>query len=432
MMCFAFIAGIGVGTATTIPHDILFWGAVFGVAALGIGWRRMLMVLGLVMLAGTAGVWRAQTLSLPSTPPEGQTTFRGEVTRQPEVRIDSQRLVVDSGNGLIQVSTLLQPRYAVGDMLEVSCILKAPEPFDGFAYDKYLQRHGIVSTCSYAHITKTGERDSWRRSVFVFKQQVSSRLQKAIAPPEHTIILGALFGDKKAIPDNVADVFRRTGTSHVLVISGLHIGLITIIIATLLQWLALKRHTRFAFIAGALATYVILTGAQPSAIRASSFGVAILIAQLLGRPRSLARLLIYIATIMLAVNPLLLWHDVGFQLSFAATGGIILLHERITTALHLLPQQLAQLLGVTCAATLTTAPLIAYHFGTLSPVSIIANVVLVPLMPLLMIASIVVTAVAAIHLHAAQLLGIPLYFALHFFIAIATWFASLPFAQITL
>lgn len=432
MACLSFIAGIAIGTATPISQDILYWSAIFGVVITGVGWARLPMVLGVIVLACTAGMWRAHVHSLPDALPEGQQTFRGEVVRQPEIRIDSQRLVVDPGGGLIQVSTILQPRYAVGDILEVSCNLKTPEAFDGFAYDKYLERHGIVRTCSFAQITKTGERESLRRTLFGFKQRASGQVQKTIAPPEHTIILGALFGDKKAIPENIAEYFRRTGTSHVLVISGLHIGLITIIIAEILEWLALKRPTRFVFIAGALATYVLLTGAQPSAIRASSFGVAILIAQLLGRPRSLLRLLVYIATIMLAVNPLLLWHDVGFQLSFAATTGIIVLHERIAKALHILPEKIAQLLGVTIAATLTTAPLIAHHFGTFSPVSLLANIVLVPLMPLLMLSSILVTAVASIHLQAAQIIGIPLYYALHFFIAIAEWFSKLPLAQITL
>jgi competence protein ComEC len=434
LACLAWIAGIAVSTTITVPLHYLQWIGGVGCGVLLVWWRRPPMVCGLLLLACVGGLWRGGNGTTTATPPFGQQTFTAQIVREPEIRVDRQRIVVQPEKeiGLVQINTLLQPRFQFGDVLQVRCDLKQPEPFDGFAYDKYLERHGIVATCSYAQITHIGVQESWRREIFTTKHYLGSGLQRAIAPPEHTIILGALFGQKKAIPDEIAEAFRQTGTSHVLVISGLHIGLITIILAKTLEWCALARSPRFAVTAAVLILYVFLTGAQPSAIRASSIGIAILVAMLLGRPRSLLRLLVYIATVMLTFNPLLFWYDVGFQLSFAATGSIVLLHERIGERLSFLPNSVANIAGVTLAATLGTAPLIAIHFGTLSPISVIANMVLVPFMPLLMLGSILVTAIAAVSMTAAQYLGLPLYWALHFCITIVEWFARLPFAQISI
>lgn len=434
MACASFICSIGLATLTTIEQNVITGCAVFGVALVVIGRRSVLTLFGVMAITSALAFFRVAQLPVYDTPAEQWRVFTGEVVREPDLLQSKQRLVVESEDvhGRIQVTAILHPRYNVGDILEISCMLRKPEPFDGFAYDKYLERHHIASMCYYPHITQVSHRKSWSAQIFGFKRHTSLRLQKAMAGPEHTLILGSLLGINKAIPDSVAEIFRITGTSHLLVISGSHIVLMTIMCSKMLDMLTVPRRLQTLTIISVLAFYAIITGFQASAIRASLFGVTVLFAYLVGRGTGAFRVLIFAATVMLAANPLLLWHDVGFQLSFAATAGIILLNQKISEKLQWLPEFLRTLISVTIAATITTTPIIVHNFGTLAPVGLAANIVLVPMMPPIMVACIVLAIVALISLPVAQVIGIPLYYFLHLFIAIAEWFSKLPYATINL
>lgn len=363
-------------------------------------------------------------------------TFQGVVVREPELLVDSQRIVLETRavEGHVQVKRPLRPRYQVGDRLEVYCMLRKPEPFDGFAYDKYLERYGIGGLCYFPGARFIEVEESWQRRLFMAKEWVVDRFRHAMAPPEQSLILGALFGNKRAIPNEVMNAFRATGTSHILVISGMHVSLITALLARVISWLRLPRRLSVVTILCMLAVYVLLTGVQSSAVRASLFGSSTLIAQLVGRPKSSLRLLVVVAAGMLLANPLLLWFDTGFQLSFSATAGIIVFNTWFENRLRWLPQAVGirTTAATSISAIVATTPVSAYAFGTFSPVALAANLVVVPLMPIVMIYAIAAVIVAVALPGVAMWFALPLYYLLRFMVWVVSWFGSLPFASVTL
>lgn len=362
-------------------------------------------------------------------------TFIGEIVREPEIRIDTQRIVVQSEaiQGLVQLTRPLQPRYLVGQVLEIRCVLRQPEAFDGFAYDKYLERYGVSTLCRYPGIEQVSEAVSWRSIMFGWKATIVQRFSLSLPAPEHTIVLGAVFGDKRAVPPHISEAFRITGTSHLLVISGMHVSILITIITRILQTFRLSQQWAIRVVVLLLIAYVTITGFQASAIRASLFGVTALIAQLVGRARSSLRILLIIAALMLCWQPLLLLYDAGFQLSFLATGGIIIFQKPIERLLAFIPKQFTfrSTAATSLAAMITTTPLIMYSFETFSIIALLANTIVVPFMPFIMSAAIVSILVSVVFPQSVAVwMNIPLAYVLSFFISIVEWFSQLPYASV--
>lgn len=184
---------------------------------------------------------------------------------------------------------------------------------------------------------------------------------------------------------------------------------------------------------GFLSLYALLTGLQPPAVRATVFGSISLFATLVGRRSDALRLLILVATLMVAWNPLLLFYDAGFQLSFLATAGMILLVSAITARIEWVPDvfELRTTMATTTAALLATTPLILFSFGLLSVVALPANLILVPLMNFVMIGGLVAVVITVIlPASVATWICLPLYFLLHLTVQIVEWFAQWSFASI--
>lgn len=436
--CFSIVVVVAVATLYAVPMAFVVAAGSMGVVLFvrGRSWRTRIVAV--CLLAASLSAWRVLALPeyIATNAYDQMYTFRAVVVREPEIRVDSQRLVVETRavDGLVQIKRPLQPRFAVGDVVEVYCFLREPEPFDGFAYDKYLQRHGIGGLCHYPGMNKIGEEHDARYYLFRAKAWVISRFQQSLAAPEHSLILGAVFGDKRAIPQNVMDAFRATGTSHILVISGMHVALLTAMLMNLLQQFGLGRRSIAFVTIGTLAVYVLATGLQSSAIRASLFGSTALMAQLLGRQKNSVRMLLVVATGMLLWNPLLLWYDVGFQLSFAATAGIIVLSARCEEWLRFMPQLLGLRMtaATSLAAIIATTPISVYHFGTFSVIALLANLIVVPLMPVIMIYSLATILLSLISTQLATWFSLPLYYLLHWLIRLVVWLSEWEFAQVTI
>lgn len=431
------IVGIGIASTFAIRPEVpflLFIAGCFGIAYSRSG-KALIIALFCVSVAFGYGRYEARP-TYDSNPFDQFITFSAEVVREPELLVDAQRLVVRSRkiHGLVQVQLPLQPRYSVGDQFEISCTVRKPEPFEGFRYDRFLERYHIGAVCYYPSATFIGSHSSIQRSLFLMKRRLMTSVQKSLAGPEHTIVLGSMFGLKRAIPKHMMNDFSITGTSHLLVISGLHFVLLIGIMTAILKQLSIPRRFNIPIIIVALLLYLVCTGCQASATRAVIMGSSPLIAELLGRNSSSLRLLIVSATGMLLVNPLLLLYDVGFQLSFLASAGIIVFQEWFEQRCTFITAFCGIRSGfaTTVAAISTTWPIIGYAFNTFSLVAFIANVVLVPLMSLVMVFSIITICIAQFSEQLASWVSLPLYFLIHLMVDLVQWFARFPHASIHL
>lgn len=202
-------------------------------------------------------------------------------------------------------------------------------------------------------------------------------------PREAELARGFVLGEDERIDEATKEDFRRSGLSHLLAVSGQNVTLLALLAMPVLGLLGIPLRERLLWVLGLIAVYVPVAGAGPSIQRAAVMGALGVLAVLGGRRASRFYALALAAVVTLAVDPAVAG-DIGWQLSFAAVLGILLLatpvRRGILKRLGDGPwrQALAEGLAMTIAATLATAPLIAFHFETLSTTTLVANVLAMP------------------------------------------------------
>ncbi len=207
-----------------------------------------------------------------------------------------------------------------------------------------------------------------------------------------TLARALILGDRSLLDRQTRQLFSRTGTAHILSVSGFHVGVVAALLA-LISTIVRDRRVRFALFVAGVWLYVLLTGAQPPAIRAgaaATLGAALLLAQRWIPPLHAVALVLWV---MIAIEPNLLV-SVSFQLSAAAVLGIVTigspLYQRWKALLRSrLLGWIATSTALTLGATLATAPLVAYYFGVVPVISLVANIAVVPLASAFIIAGIV-------------------------------------------
>jgi competence protein ComEC len=214
-------------------------------------------------------------------------------------------------------------------------------------------------------------------------ERASGGLGQGMPSREAELARGFVLGDDEQIDEATKEDFRRSGLSHLLAVSGENVTLLALLAMPVLGLLGIPLRERMLWVLGLIAVYVPVAGAGPSIQRAGVMGAVGVLAVLGGRRASRLYALAVAAIVTLAVDPSVAG-DIGWQLSFAAVLGILLLATPLRRAvvgrLGAGPwrRALAEGLAVTVAATLATAPLIAFHFETLSTTTLIANVAAMP------------------------------------------------------
>ncbi|MCA9974705.1 MAG: ComEC/Rec2 family competence protein, partial [Anaerolineales bacterium] len=236
-----------------------------------------------------------------------------------------------------------------------------------------------------------------KQAIFAFKARAQASINRLIPEPQAALLSGILLGNDNGLATVLNDAFRNTGMTHIIAISGFNIAILIGIFIGLAEPALGKRGGVVAAIVG-VTLYTILVGASASVVRAALMGSLYLIgSRWFGRPNFAYAALFLASLIMTLLNPHTLW-DVGFQLSFSATLGLILYADPLTRhSRRWLGARLGQrsanwligLLGeaviVTIAAQILTQPLIVAYFGQLSLISLPANIVILPAQPGVMI-----------------------------------------------
>jgi competence protein ComEC len=267
-----------------------------------------------------------------------------------------------------------------GTELRVSGRFERPQQGEGdIDFPAYLERRGIAGELVVDEVTTTGaSRGGLRGAVDGVRERALAGIAAGLPPALGALGQGMVLGADDEVSDAVREDFRAAGLSHVLAASGTNVMLLVALAIPLLAVAGLSYGARIPILIGLIALYVPLAGGGPSIQRAGVMGAAGLLAILLTRPASRWYALFLAACVTLALNPRV-WGDPGWQLSFAAVVGILLLAPGIGRRLSALPRPLADGIALTVAATLATAPLVAHHFGTVSLASLPANVVALPL-----------------------------------------------------
>ena len=305
------------------------------------------------------------------------------------------RLPVE-GKALVRLPPGGDWRY--GDRLYLSGRLSTPPEYEDFSYRDYLAGRGIYSYMAYpyARLEERGTGSPILTAIYSLRSAAYRQLDRIFPQPEAGLLSGILLGIENDIPADLERAFQDTGTTHIIAISGFNIAILSGLFFSLAKRL-LPRSLAAPAAVLVIAGYTVLVGAQASVVRAAIMGGMGLFGSLLGRRQAGANSLAFTAGLMCLFNPLLLW-DVGFQLSFMATLGLVLYAEPLQAlfegwASRFLNRQLVSRLAgpvgeyflFTLAAQLTTLPVILYHFERFSFISFLANVLILPAQPLVMI-----------------------------------------------
>ncbi|MAT42233.1 MAG: hypothetical protein CL609_07825 [Anaerolineaceae bacterium] len=369
----------------------------------------------LLCLALFVGAWRYQT-NLPHFSEknlgyyndQGVMTVEGVVVSDPQNLERSSRFVFQAEfrhtshgekeplNGKMLVQYRLG-EFSYGDRLLLTGDLVTPPENEEFSYRDYLARSRVYSLMAFPRLKLLSENqaNSIQQGLYAFRQFVHLKIQQFLPQPEAALLSGILLGIETDIPNDLELAFQNTGTAHIIAISGFNM--------TLLAALFLKGFRRWLPVwwAGALAVlaitvYTLFVGAAPAVQRAAVMSSLSMTGGLIGRKQAGPFTLLLTVAVMVFFNPLFLW-DAGFQLSVMATLGLILYADKI---LHWFQNRMRrwvsedkvkQISGpvgeyflFTLAAQLTIFPVLLYHFESFSLSSFIANPLILPPQPFVM------------------------------------------------
>lgn len=364
------------------------------------------------------------------------------VTRGQEVILEPQQLthptlgIVAPVVGFVRVVFSRSQDFAIGDTITVVCTLGLPQAFDGFAYDAYLASKGIFAQCNNPLVEHV---DSAHGSVVGWLVAVRHRVEQSIATvlphPESLLAQGVLVGGAGTWPRDLQDAFRAAGISHIVALSGYNVTIIIVALVFLLVRIYASRTVRFFSVMTILALFLLMTGASASLMRAALMGMLVLAAILVGRVIPWTGILVVSAGILVALQPLSLLYDLGFQLSFAAMAGLIWCVPRIHEMLAKMMTGTSlpwwvDIATATVCATAATAPIIAHAFGTFAPYGFIVNMIVVPLVPVLMVGSCIALVASLLPAGVSLFIGSIIQIPYTFVIFLAQTVAHLPGASL--
>lgn len=325
----------------------------------------------------------------------------------------------------------------IGDRIRASCALEEPQPFDGFAYDRFLAAKSIYAICRVSSAPFTfapagpSISDKFYMTIGTIHEFVSRRVRSILPEPQATLLLGLLMGEN-SFSETWKDAFRETGTSHIVAASGYNVAVVADLALILLVTLGLYRRQAFPIVALMISGFVIIAGAGAAVIRAGVMGVLALTSRHIGRHTSPRNIIALTVAVMLLVEPRLLRDDVGFQLSMAATIGLIVLTDRIAPMLKRIPTSFGvrESLASTLAATISTLPITLVSFGSLSVVAPFVNMLVLPFIPFAMAFGAGSILVSSIVPSIGVWIALPAWTALVSMTGIVGAFAEIPFASV--
>lgn len=442
----SFIVGIFLGSLlpVTVSTTVLLFVSVGLLTIVSLIREPTVLKISTCVMLLFVGVWRYQSVQpagnslwIQSLNDGPEVSLTSQIVSDPEVVGNTQRLEVGSWRmedgttleGRALVKTRRYPEYHYGNEIKIVGRLETPPEFEEFSYRNYLATQGIYSLMDYPKITllSSGNGNRTYAKLINFRHHLEEKINQILPEPESSLLAGVLLGIKRNLPEDFYNALQKSGALHVVVVSGTNI----MYVISGLMWVGgfLARPLRISFVTLTLLTYALMVGGGAAVWRATLMGLTVLLAAVLGRRRLAQEALFASAAVLLMANPMGLW-QIGFQLSFAATAGIIFLQDLIGSQLRALPKLIRRGLVTTLAAQIAVLPIITYNFQTLSLVSPLSNLLTFLLVPPLTIGGAFVAIVALIWLPLGRLLAPLIYIPAKLFVTIVNLSAKIPLAQI--
>lgn len=374
-------------------------------------------------------------------------TISAKIVSSPEIKNDYQVFTihpVDEPDTMldIQVRSPLYPRYTIGDTITVTGKVSIPKvqfPHNDtitqkiFDYRSYLMSNHIGSEMLYPKIElRDDDAHTVREYLGRWKEELITRSDTYVRSPASMLASGMLFGES-SMTNELRDAFRTAGLSHIIVLSGFNIAIVITAILFVLSFVPLLIRIAMAVLAVTL--FVMMVGAEPSVVRATIMAFIGLLAMVTGREYVARQALILSFLCIILFVPEEVLHGVSLHLSFLATAGIVYLSGPISTIIenyfgNISRASLKELFVTTVSAYLATLPYVMYTFGTVSLYALLANVIVLPLVPITMLLSFIVVLFSYVSNGLSLLFGFLDTVIINCMIATARIIGELPYASI--
>lgn len=336
----------------------------------------------------------------------GPVFIKGVVTSFPETKFDCSSFILSaeeitqanksysvSGKVLVRVLNKKET-FSYGDKLLLEGRLYRPFSFSKeFNYRDYLKRRSIYCVLSvkknnFVKQLSKNAGNSIKSLILKLRIRIKEVISKNLSFFSSSVLNAIILGDRQDLSFYVRDALLKSGTVHIIAISGLHIGIVAFIILVMLKTLRIPRYPRYVLAIIILVIYCVLTGANAPVVRATIMAVILLFGYFLKREANIYNSLSLAALTILVINPWQLF-EVSFQLSFLSVVSIVWLTPKIEA---MFPESLYKITWarsliltfcVSAAATLGLLPLIAYYFKIITPITILANMIIIPYMSII-------------------------------------------------
>ncbi len=425
--------GIVVGVvAAQYVEQTLFASIVWLLSGLGLGalvvWRRFMYLLPLICIAGVLiGLWRGSieqsqltiytNLYGKNVSVAGNASEDMDSGKKGEMIARLDHLAVRDHPLAGKVWVVLQNRADIkrGDRITVEGELQ--EGFGSFA--------GVMYRADLKKVERPEPGDVARqvRDWFV------DAIRIAIPEPQASLGIGYLTGQRRALPEELVTALQIAGLTHIVVASGYNLTILVRLARRL--FVKVSAYMSTAIAGGMTICFVAVTGASPSMTRAGLVTGLSLLAWYYGRKFHPLVLLSVVAAITVLVNPSFAWGDLGWQLSFAAFAGVMVVAPLMQRYFFggKKPGTIRQILGETVAAQIVTLPILVLAFGQFSNVAIVANLLVLPLVPLAMLLTFIAGVGGLMAPGVAEIIGLPAQWLLQYMIGVAQYLSQLPWAQ---
>jgi len=473
--CLSFIAGIFIQSLANFPQLLWLGFLVLGIIMATMWWGRekKMVVAGFCLIFLVGGAWRYLAVSpeekiITQFNDGGKINLVGIIAQEPDVRSDNIKYKVKTlevgqipygfspkinfikAEGNILLVAKKYPEYKYGDKIKIIGKLKTPTSSEDFDYGQYLAKDDIYSITYFPEIKLlASDQGNWfLGKLLTIKNKFEVSVNQILVEPQSSFLAGLLLGEKRGLPPDLMANFSRTGTTHIIALSGYNITIIAVTLISLFNFFMLRRRLAFWLALVTIVLFVLMTGAAASVVRAAIMGILVLLAQQVGRLYSIRNALIFAGAVMVYLNPKVLVFDLGFQLSFGATLGLIYISPILQAWFEpkkedLLSQingrakfvksleSLKSILIATLAAQITVLPLLIINFGQLSLISPLANLLILPFIPATMLLGFLGALGGLIFLPLGQIFGWLAWLFLTYEIKIIELLARLPLAAIS-
>ena len=338
-----------------------------------------------------------------------------------------------------------QLNFQVGDVLEIHCSLQNPEKIENWNYPLSLASENIYQLCQKASGKKVGVFDAmekdwpqWEygrlvflRKSYAWRKILEAKIYQRLSFPESGFLAGLILGGDDRLDKETQEAFRRAGLSHLVAVSGYNISLLGAFLMGGALLLGLWRSQAFWLAAAGIIFFVLSIGTPASALRAAIMGILVLYAAKIGRLAGSLRILLLTASLMLFFSPLMLFYDAGFQLSFLATLALTTFYadwrEKLGIEKDFL--ELKSIFLTTVVAQFGVLGILLFSFQSISLVSLLANLLILPIIPWLTLGGFGLIFLEFIFPWGAQFFAPLLWLGLHWEISVAKFFASWQWAE---